>query len=61
MKILKKIISLFLILVVIEIGTLSYDTYYYIKDKKCPITTNGKIIARIDNQINFSGMASNND
>lgn len=55
----KKIILIVLFLsFALEGGLLVGDTYIYCKHKVSKITINGRIIAKLDNLINFSGMAS---
>ena len=45
-------------LITLELGVLGTDTYIYCKYKTSKININGQIICKIDNLINFSGMAS---
>jgi hypothetical protein len=55
----KKIILIVLVLsFALEGGFLIGNTYIYCKHKVSKTTINGKIIAKLDNLINFSGMAS---
>jgi len=59
MKKFKKFIIMVLIFAVtIESGALVGEAYSYKKNKYCKGTVNGRIVAKIDNLINFSGMAS---
>lgn len=59
MKKFKKIMVLILIFgVILEGGLLVRETYTYINYKYCHFSINGRIVAKVDNLINFSGMAS---
>ena len=46
------------ILITLELGMLAGDTYIYCKYKTSKTNINGQIVCKIDNLINFSGMAS---
>lgn len=59
MKKFKKLIVSFLLLVLVaEFGALVGEGYTYKKYKFSSANINGKIVCKIDNLINFSGMAS---
>ena len=58
MKIFRKITKTIIIgLVIIELALLGIETKSYVTNKYSNITINGRIVAGIDNIVNFSGMA----
>jgi hypothetical protein len=54
----KLIINCLILLFVSELGLLIGETYIYTKYDYCRLNINGRIVAKVDNTINFSGWAS---